>query len=72
MEKFKNCKEELGENCSLSGHCVYNAIEQGYFKKPGKLMCSEAISQSNGKAEKSWCERISRVSNSEQTASCAI
>ncbi|WP_341812521.1 hypothetical protein [Wolbachia endosymbiont (group A) of Conops quadrifasciatus] len=49
LEKFKNCKEELGKNCSLGGYSVYDAIEQGYFERSGKLMRSEAMSQSNGK-----------------------
>ncbi|WP_353274125.1 ankyrin repeat domain-containing protein [Wolbachia endosymbiont (group A) of Ennomos erosarius] len=49
LEKFKDCKEELGKNCSLGGYLVYNAIEKGYFERFGKLMRSEAISQSNGK-----------------------
>ncbi|WMT84940.1 hypothetical protein NMD99_02890 [Wolbachia endosymbiont of Listronotus oregonensis] len=72
LEKFKNCKEELGKNCSFGGYLVYDAIEQGYFERSGKLMRSEAMSQSNGKTEESWCERISRVSNSEQTTSRTI
>lgn len=72
LEKFKDCKEELGKNCSLGGYLVYNAIEQGYFERSGKLMRSEAISQSNGQKKGSWCERISRASNSEQTTSRAM
>ncbi|WP_353272420.1 ankyrin repeat domain-containing protein [Wolbachia endosymbiont (group A) of Urophora cardui] len=72
LEKFKNCKEELGKNYSFGGYLVYDAIEQGYFERSGKLMRSEAMSQSNGKTEESWCERISRVSNSEQTTSRTI
>ncbi|WP_265031021.1 ankyrin repeat domain-containing protein [Wolbachia endosymbiont (group B) of Athalia cordata] len=34
LEKFKNYKEELGENCLLGGSSVYDAIKQGYFKRP--------------------------------------
>ncbi|WP_353288273.1 hypothetical protein [Wolbachia endosymbiont (group A) of Tromatobia lineatoria] len=61
LEKFKNCKEELGENCSLGGCLVYNAIEQGYFERSGKLIRSEAMSQSNGQTKKSsWIEREER------------
>ncbi|WP_341811031.1 ankyrin repeat domain-containing protein [Wolbachia endosymbiont (group A) of Andrena bucephala] len=61
LEKFKNCKEELGENCSLGGYLVYNAIEQGYFERSGKLIRSEAMSQSNGQTKKSsWIEREER------------
>ncbi|WP_419215034.1 ankyrin repeat domain-containing protein [Wolbachia endosymbiont of Rhagoletis cingulata] len=33
LEKFKNYKEELGENCLLGGSSVYDAIKQGYFKR---------------------------------------
>ncbi|CCE77827.1 MULTISPECIES: ankyrin repeat domain-containing protein [Wolbachia] len=33
LEKFKNYKEELGENCLLGGSSVYDAIKQGYFTK---------------------------------------
>uniref|UniRef100_A0A1A9VJN9 ANK_REP_REGION domain-containing protein n=1 Tax=Glossina austeni TaxID=7395 RepID=A0A1A9VJN9_GLOAU len=72
LEKFKDCKEELGKNCSLGGYSIYDAIEQGYFKSSGKLMRSEAMSQSNGQKKGSWCERISRASNSEQTTSRAM
>ncbi|WP_265016111.1 ankyrin repeat domain-containing protein [Wolbachia endosymbiont (group A) of Anoplius nigerrimus] len=72
LEKFKNCKEELGKNCSFGGDSVYDAIEQGYFERSGKLMRSEAMSQSNGQKKGSWCERISRASNSEQTTSRAM
>ncbi|WP_343288914.1 hypothetical protein [Wolbachia endosymbiont of Encarsia formosa] len=32
LEKFKNYKEELGEDCLLGGSSVYDAIKQGYFK----------------------------------------
>lgn len=34
LEKFKNYKEELGENCLLGGSSVYDAIKQGYLKRP--------------------------------------
>ncbi|GFR19820.1 ANK_REP_REGION domain-containing protein [Trichonephila clavata] len=75
LEKFKNCKEELGENCSLGGYLVYNAIEQGYFERSGKLMRSEAMSQSNGQTKKSsWVEReeIRRAPSFEETVSRCI
>ncbi|WP_353283628.1 ankyrin repeat domain-containing protein [Wolbachia endosymbiont (group A) of Pogonocherus hispidulus] len=52
LEKFKNCKEELGENCSLGGYWVYGAIEQGYFERSGKLCQSfETISLSKKVSE---------------------
>ncbi|GFQ69412.1 ANK_REP_REGION domain-containing protein [Trichonephila clavata] len=75
LEKFKNCKEELGENCSLGGYLVYDAIEQGYFERSGKLMRSEAMSQSNGQTKKSsWVEReeIRRAPSFEETVSRCI
>lgn len=72
LEKFKNCKEKLGKNCLLGGLSVNEAIEQGFFDRSGKSMRSEAVSQSNRKTEESWCERINRASNSEQTISCTI
>ncbi|WGJ61864.1 ankyrin repeat domain-containing protein [Wolbachia endosymbiont of Frankliniella intonsa] len=37
LEKFKNYKEELGENCLLGGSSVYEAIKQGYFKRPEEV-----------------------------------
>ncbi len=37
LEKFKNYKEELGENCLLGGSSVYDAIKQGYFKRPEEV-----------------------------------
>ncbi|WP_341816496.1 ankyrin repeat domain-containing protein [Wolbachia endosymbiont (group A) of Agelastica alni] len=64
QEKWKNCNEKIGENCLLGGLSVNEAIEQGFFVRSGKLMRSEAMSQSNGKTEESWCERISRAPNS--------
>lgn len=52
LEKFKNCKEELGENCSLGGYWVYDAIKQGYFERSGKLCQSfETISLSKKVSE---------------------
>ncbi|MGL9725366.1 MAG: hypothetical protein ACR5KV_01100 [Wolbachia sp.] len=33
LEKFKNCKEELGKGCVFCGYCVYDTIEQEYFKR---------------------------------------
>lgn len=32
LEKFKNYKEELGENCLLGGSSVYYAIKQDILK----------------------------------------
>ncbi|WP_341822370.1 ankyrin repeat domain-containing protein [Wolbachia endosymbiont (group A) of Clivina fossor] len=49
LKQLKDCKEEIGKNCSFGGYLVYDAIEQGYFERSGKLMRSEAMSQSNGK-----------------------
>ncbi|MGL9759184.1 MAG: ankyrin repeat domain-containing protein [Wolbachia sp.] len=72
LEKFKNCKEELGKNCLLGGYRVYDAIEQGYFKRSGKLMRSEVMSQSNGQTKKSsWVgrEEIRRAPSFEETVS---
>ncbi|KLT22437.1 ankyrin repeat domain protein [Wolbachia endosymbiont of Armadillidium vulgare str. wVulC] len=43
LEKFKNYKEELGENCLLGDYSVYDAIEQGYFEYE-ELKSSEVIS----------------------------
>ncbi|KAG8173430.1 hypothetical protein JTE90_010365 [Oedothorax gibbosus] len=53
LEKFKNCKEELGKNCLLGGYLVYNAIELGYFERSGKLCqpsetMSSPVQQSHG------------------------
>ncbi|WP_250294742.1 ankyrin repeat domain-containing protein [Wolbachia endosymbiont of Oedothorax gibbosus] len=72
LEKFKNCKEELGKNCSFGGYRVCDAIEQGYFERSGKLMRSEAMSQSNGQTKKSsWVvrEEIRRAPSFEETVS---
>nr|WP_253308777.1 hypothetical protein [Rickettsia endosymbiont of Ceutorhynchus assimilis] len=52
LEKFEGHEEELGEDCELGNCCVYDAIEQGYFKRSGKLMRPEVISESNNK----WAE----------------
>ncbi|APR98546.1 ankyrin repeat domain-containing protein [Wolbachia endosymbiont of Folsomia candida] len=46
-EKFNqlvNIKEEIGKNCLFGGLSVYDAIEQGYFERSGKLQFSETIS----------------------------
>ncbi len=45
LEKFKNCKEEIGEDCALGGYWVYDAIEQGYFERPEKFMHSSQLVQ---------------------------
>ncbi|WP_265036675.1 ankyrin repeat domain-containing protein [Wolbachia endosymbiont (group A) of Anomoia purmunda] len=71
LERLKNCDEKIGKNCLLGGLPVNQAIEQGFFVRSGKLMRSETMSQSNGKTEESWCEKISKASNSEQTTSRA-
>ncbi|WP_264338380.1 ankyrin repeat domain-containing protein [Wolbachia endosymbiont (group A) of Cheilosia soror] len=67
LEKFKDHREEIGKSCSLGGYWVYDAIEQGYFKRSGKLMRPEVISESDGK-KVSWAEReeLRRVSNSRE------
>lgn len=52
LEKFEGHEEELGEDCELGNCCVYDAIEQGYFKRTGKLMRPEVKSESNNK----WAE----------------
>ncbi|GFS56376.1 ANK_REP_REGION domain-containing protein [Nephila pilipes] len=73
LEKFKNCKEELGKNCSLSGYSVYDAIEQGYFERSGKLMRSETMSQSNGKiGPLTKLDEIRGVSSFKETVSRCI
>lgn len=72
LKQLKDCKEEIGKNCLFGELSVNQAIKQGYFVRSGKLMRSEAMSQSNGKTEESWYERISRAPNSEQTTSRAI
>lgn len=72
LKQLKDCEEKIGKNCLLGELPVNQAIEQGFFDRSGKLMCSEAMSQSNGQKKGSWCERISRASNSEQTTSCAM
>ncbi|MCA7010748.1 ankyrin repeat domain-containing protein [Wolbachia endosymbiont of Tribolium confusum] len=46
LEKFKNYKEELGENCSLGGSPVYDAIKQGYFKRPEEVSEKDHVSSS--------------------------
>ncbi|WP_353276313.1 ankyrin repeat domain-containing protein [Wolbachia endosymbiont (group B) of Villa cingulata] len=43
LEKFKNYKEELGENCLLGGSSVYDAIKQGYFKRPEEVLEKDSI-----------------------------
>lgn len=43
LEKFKNYKEELGENCLLGGSSVYDAIKQGYFKRPEDVLEKDSI-----------------------------
>ncbi|WP_353269891.1 ankyrin repeat domain-containing protein [Wolbachia endosymbiont (group A) of Myopa testacea] len=73
LEKFKNCKEELGKNCSFGGYSVYDAIEQGYFERSGKLMRSEAMSQSNGKiGPLTKLDEIRGVSSFKETVSRCI
>ncbi|UIP92012.1 hypothetical protein IYZ83_002135 [Wolbachia pipientis] len=53
LEKFKGREGELGNDCALGKHWVYDAIEQGYFERSGGLICPEVISDSNNK----WTER---------------
>ncbi|WP_353271822.1 ankyrin repeat domain-containing protein [Wolbachia endosymbiont (group A) of Nomada goodeniana] len=72
LERLKNCDEKIGKNCLLGGLPVNQAIEQGFFVRSEKLVHSETMSQSNGKTEESWCEKISKASNSEQTTSRAM
>ncbi|MDG7056534.1 MAG: hypothetical protein LKM43_00010 [Wolbachia endosymbiont of Penenirmus auritus] len=62
-EKLKNCKEEIGENCSLGGYLVYDAIEQGYFERPGQP--SEKIILPNEQKKGKWCERVSKISQTQ-------
>ncbi|MGL9759422.1 MAG: hypothetical protein ACR5LA_12040 [Wolbachia sp.] len=71
LERFKNCKEELGKNCSLGGYWVYDAIEQGYFERYGKLMRSETISQSNRKTGPlTKLDKVKEIQVSKETVSC--
>ncbi|MFP3016844.1 MAG: ankyrin repeat domain-containing protein [Wolbachia sp.] len=56
LEQLKNCGEKLGENCLLGGYSVYDAIEQGYFEKPGHFQSSETISTS--KKRVSWSDAV--------------
>ncbi len=67
LEKFKDRKEELGNDCALGEDWVYDAIENGYFERSGGLMRPEVISESNNK-KVSWAEReeLRRVSNSRE------
>ncbi|UXX40631.1 ankyrin repeat domain-containing protein [Wolbachia endosymbiont of Oryzaephilus surinamensis] len=53
LEKFKDRKEELGNDCALGEDLVYDAIENGYFERSGGLMRPEVITESNNK----WTER---------------
>ncbi|WP_223823063.1 MULTISPECIES: ankyrin repeat domain-containing protein [Wolbachia] len=47
LEKFKGCEEELGNDCALGNYWVYDAIEQGYFERSGKLcQYSQTVSSS--------------------------
>ncbi|WP_353270929.1 ankyrin repeat domain-containing protein [Wolbachia endosymbiont (group A) of Hedychridium roseum] len=47
LEKFKGREEELGNDCALGDCWVYDAIEQGYFERSGKLcQYSETVSSS--------------------------
>ncbi|WP_375603736.1 hypothetical protein NOX90_04630 [Wolbachia endosymbiont of Anurida maritima] len=60
-EAIKNCNEEIGKNCLLGSLSVNEAIEQGYFKKPGKLcQSSETTSPSNKIVEE---EKLQRGNN---------
>ncbi|MGL9718556.1 MAG: ankyrin repeat domain-containing protein [Wolbachia sp.] len=71
-EKLRNCEEEIGKNRRLGGLSVNQAIGQGFFGRPGKLIRSETISPSNGQMKVGlWTERekIKRVSNSENAVS---
>lgn len=43
LEKFKNYKEELGEKCLLGDSSVYDAIKQGYFKRPEEVLEKDSI-----------------------------
>ncbi|WP_353280764.1 ankyrin repeat domain-containing protein [Wolbachia endosymbiont (group B) of Tholera decimalis] len=65
LEKFKDRKEELGNDCALGEDLVYDAIENGYFERSGGLMRPEVITESNNK----WTEReeLRRVSREEIT-----
>ncbi|MGL9758417.1 MAG: ankyrin repeat domain-containing protein [Wolbachia sp.] len=72
LKKLEDQKEEIGKNCLLGGLSVNQAIEQGFFDRSGKLMRSEAMSQSNGQTKKSsWVkhEEIRRAPSFEETVS---
>lgn len=47
LEKFKGREEDLGNDCKLGNYWVYDAIDQGYFEKSGKLcQYSQTVSSS--------------------------
>lgn len=65
LEKFKNCKEELGKNCLFGVHSVYDAIERGYFEKPApsSRIVQEEKLQSGKKV--SWADQVQRTRGNE-------
>lgn len=52
LEKFKNYKEELGKHCLLGHSSVYDAIKQGYFKRPEKVLEKDSIYHVSSSLEK--------------------
>ncbi|NSM57054.1 hypothetical protein HET73_07155 [Wolbachia endosymbiont of Atemnus politus] len=54
QEKWKRLKsynEEIGKNCRFGGLLVKEAVEQGFFTRSGKLICSEEMSSSKKVSE---------------------
>nr|WP_253308996.1 ankyrin repeat domain-containing protein [Rickettsia endosymbiont of Ceutorhynchus assimilis] len=59
LEQLKNCGEKLGKNCLLGGYSVYDAIEQGYFKRYGKPNQSHSTS-------KTWADKVQESRKSQR------
>ncbi|WP_264735430.1 ankyrin repeat domain-containing protein [Wolbachia endosymbiont (group A) of Rhinocyllus conicus] len=59
LEQLKNCGEKLGKNCLLGGYSVYDAIEQGYFKRYGKPSQSHSTS-------KTWADKVQESRKSQR------
>ncbi|MDE5063258.1 ankryin, partial [Wolbachia endosymbiont of Drosophila chauvacae] len=55
LKKLKDCGEEIGKNCSLGYHSVYDAIERGYFEKPAP---SSRIVQEEKLQNDKWADQV--------------
>ncbi len=55
LKKLKDCGEEIGKNCSLGYHSVYDAIERGYFEKPAP---SSRIVQEEKLQNGKWADQV--------------